>query len=408
MPGNVVLIGMMGSGKTTVGKLVADRTGREFIDLDQMIVDKAGQEISEVFDALGEDAFRQMETECLREVRAATHAVIATGGGVVTRAENRRILRDLGTVFWLDAPADALLDRIGDDESRPMLRGGDPLKRLEVLQAERREHYADASNIHLDTTEFTPQELADRITQELETRGEDDTEVFNTIVAIDGPVASGKSALAKAIAERLSYVHVDTGAMYRCVTLEAMRRKVDMRDPLALTKVAHSVDIRFQEAGGTARVTDEAFGTQRVMLNGEDVTDAIRDPEVSRNTSAIADVPTVRAELVQLQREMGLRGRSVLEGRDISTVVVPEARWKVYLVASLEARVQRRYHQYELQGREVDRDELRRDVVERDERDRNRPQGALKLASDAMIFDTTDIPLDEVVDTLAGMIACCP
>ena len=404
MSGNVVLIGMMGSGKTTVGRLVADRTGREFIDLDQMIVDRAGSEISELFDAMGEDAFRQMETECLREVRAATHAVIATGGGVVTRAENRRILRELGTVFWLDAPADALLDRIGDDESRPMLRGGDPLKRLEVLQAERREFYADASNIHLDTTEFTPQELADRISEELETRGEDDTELFNTIVAIDGPVASGKSALAKLIAERLNYVHVDTGAMYRCVTLEAMRRNADMTDPAALTAVAHSIDIRFREAEGKAG----AFGTQRVTMNGEDVTDAIRDPDVSRNTSAIADVPTVRAELVELQRQMGLRGRSVLEGRDISTVVVPEARWKVYLVASLEERVQRRYHQYELQGREVDRDELRRDVVERDERDRNRAQGALKLAPDAMIFDTTDIPLDEVVDTLAGMIALCP
>lgn len=404
MSANVVLIGMMGSGKTTVGRLVADRTGREFIDLDQMIVDKAGQEISEVFDAMGEDAFRQMETECLREVRAATHAVIATGGGVVTRAENRRILRELGTVFWLDAPADALLDRIGDDESRPMLRGGDPLKRLEVLQAERREFYADASNIHLDTTEFTAAELADRISQELEVRGEDDEEVFNTIVAIDGPVASGKSALAKLIAERLNYVHVDTGAMYRCVTLEAMRRRVDMTDAQALTQVAHSVDIRFLEPEAGKSV---AFGSQRVTLNGEDVTDAIRDPEVSRNTSAIADVPTVRAELVQLQREMGLRGRSVLEGRDISTVVVPEARWKVYLVASLDERVQRRYHQYELQGRTVDRDELRRDAIERDERDRNRPQGALKLATDAMIFDTTDIPLEEVVETLAGMIELC-
>jgi cytidylate kinase len=346
-----------------------------------------------------------METECLREVRAATHAVIATGGGVVTRAENRRILRELGIVFWLDAPADALLERIGDDESRPMLRGGDPLKRIEILQAERREYYADASNIHLDTTEFTPDELAERIGSELDSRGQSDEALFSTIVAIDGPVASGKSALAKLIAERLSYVHVDTGAMYRCVTLEAMRRNVDMNDPAALTQVAHSVDIRFLEARGTQR--DEAFGSQRVLLNGEDVTDAIREPDVSRNTSTIADVPTVRAELVQLQREMGLRGRSVLEGRDISTVVVPEARWKVYVVASLEERVQRRYHQYELKGKQVDREELKRDVVERDERDRNRPQGALKLAPDAMIFDTTDIPLEEVVDTLAGMIALC-
>lgn len=396
---NVVLIGMMGSGKSTVGRLVAERTGREFIDLDQVIVDRAQKEIAQIFADEGEENFRQLETEALRDLRSATHAVIATGGGVVTRAENRRILRELGIVFWLDAPAEELLERIGDDESRPMLRGGDPLKRLEALQAERREAYADASNIHLDTSELTPEETADRIIREIANAGLEDVDedVFATIVAIDGPVGSGKSALARRLAARLNWTHVDTGAMYRCVALEALRRGVSLDDAAGLTAVAHSVDIRFRDAEGGLM--------QRVLLNGEDVSDAIRAPEISRNASAVADVPTVRKELVELQRQLALRGRSVLEGRDISTVVVPEARWKMYLTASLDERLERRLKQYRAQGNAVNADEVRRDIVLRDERDRTRAQGALRLAPDATIIDTTGIPLDEVVETLVAVIA---
>lgn len=396
---NVVLIGMMGSGKSTVGKLVADRTGREFIDLDRVIVDRAEKEISRIFLEEGEENFRQLETEALRDLRSATHAVIATGGGVVTRAENRRLLRELGIVFWLDAPADELLERIGDDESRPMLRGGDPLKRLVALQAERRELYADASSIHLDTSELTPDETADRIIREMQASGMDevDEDVFSTIVAIDGPVGSGKSALARRVAARLNWTHVDTGAMYRCVALEAMRRGVALNDATGLTAVAHSIDIRFREAGG--------LQAQRVLLNGEDVTEAIRAPEISKKASIVADVPTVRKELVELQRQLALKGRSVLEGRDISTVVVPEARWKMYLTASLEERLERRLRQYRSQGNEVNAEQVRNDILSRDERDRSRAQGALRLAPDAAIVDTTGIPLDEVVETLVAVVA---
>ncbi len=396
---NVVLIGMMGSGKSTVGKMVADQTGREFIDLDQVIVDKSEREIADIFAEEGEENFRQLETESLRELRSATHAVIATGGGVVTRAENRRILRELGVVFWLDAPPDELLDRIGDDESRPMLHGGDPFKRLVGLLAERREYYADASNVHLDTSELTPAETAARIIREIGAAGVDEPseELFATIIAIDGPVGSGKSALARSLAARLNYTHVDTGSMYRCVALEARQREVALDDAPGLTVVAHSIDIRFRESDGNA---------QRVLLNGEDVTEAIRAPEISKAASAVADVPTVRKELVELQRQLALRGRSVLEGRDISTVVVPEAHWKLYLTASLEERLDRRLKQYRSQGNPVNDAQVRRDIVTRDERDRTRAQGALRLAPDATIVDTTGLPLEEVVETLAALIAC--
>lgn len=410
MGSNIVLIGMMGSGKTTVGKMVAGRTGFEFVDMDDMIVARAGKSIPAIFDEGGEEAFRLLETEALHELQAATHAVIASGGGAVGRAENRRLLRQLGTVFWLDAPAETIMERIGHDEGRPMLRGG-ALKRIEQLLAERREFYAETSDIHLDTSELTVDEIAEHIRKQVELQipeAEEEEDIFATIVAIDGPVGAGKSALARALAQRLNYVHVDTGAMYRCVTCEAMRRGVPLDDAGALTALSHSIDIRFVTA---EELNEEQAGavpagaeSKRVLLNGEDVTELIRSPEVTRNTSPVADAPGVRAELVNLQRQIALHGRSVLEGRDIGTVVVPEAKWKIYLVASLVERIERRRLQYEQQGVQIGADELRNDVIVRDERDRARPQGALRLAQDAIIFDNTGIPLDEIVETMAVMI----
>jgi cytidylate kinase len=399
MSNNVVLIGMMGSGKTTVGRLLAEKAEMEFVDLDEMIEKRTGKRIAQIFEEEGEQAFRLLETEALREVLAANRTVIATGGGIVTRPENRRLLREAGLVVWLDAPAEELSRRIGSDQSRPLLRGhASILKQLEQLLAERRVMYAETSDIHLDTTEHTPEEIAERILEELENRTlATDEEVFATIVAIDGPVASGKSALARRLARRLGFTHIDTGAMYRCVTYEAMRRGIPLDDEKQVTDVAHSIDIRFLEDEGDSE-------HKRVLLNGEDVTEVIRSPEVSRNTSPIADIASVRTEMVRLQRQLALRGRCVLEGRDIATVVVPEAKWKFYVVASLEERVQRRHRQYVAEGREVPLERIREDILSRDERDRNRAHGALKLAPTAMILDTTGIGLEEAVEIMAAII----
>lgn len=404
MQTNVILIGMMGSGKTTVGRLVAERTGQEFIDLDALIESRLSKRIVEIFSEVGEEGFRDLETEALLDVAGATHAVIATGGGVVIKPGNRRILQNMGIVVWLDAPPDELLKRIGDDESRPMLHGQNPLKRMERLLSDRRGFYADASHIHLDTTELTPEEIADRVSLELGHRDQTDSRIYATIVAIDGPIGSGKSALASHLAAELGYTHIDTGAMYRCVAYEAIQKEIDLSDAGALTSLAHRIDIRFGGGAGNADAEEETSFGQRVFLSGQDVTDAIRSPEVSRKTALIANVPGVRAELSKLQRELGLKGRTVLEGRDIGTVVVPEAIWKIYLVASLDERVQRRYMQYEQQGKPVDHDQLRVDILERDKQDRSRSQGALKLASDATAFDTTGIPLEEVIATLKVLV----
>lgn len=403
---NVILIGMMGSGKTTVGRLLAEQTGREFIDLDALIESRAGKRIVDIFAEEGEEGFRDLETATLQDVAGATHAVIATGGGLVIRPENRRILQNLGLVVWLDAPPEALLKRIGDDESRPMLHGQNPMKRIERLVSERRGFYADASNIHLDTTELTPEEIATRVGQELGKRHSANSKIYSTIVAIDGPVGSGKSTLASTLAGRLGYTHIDTGAMYRCVAYEAIRRQIDFTDFGALTNLAHTLDIKFDEKpSGEGHIGSYS---QNVYISGEDVTEGIRTPDVSRKTAQVASVPGVRAELSRLQRDMGLHGRAVLEGRDIGTVVVPEAMWKIYLVASLDERVNRRYEQHVQNGLEVDRKTLRQDILDRDRQDRSRAQGALKLAKDGILFDTSSMPLEEVVSTLQTLIQEAP
>ncbi|MGB9692528.1 MAG: shikimate kinase, partial [Candidatus Sumerlaeaceae bacterium] len=230
MDKNVVLIGMMGSGKTSIGRDLAKKTGMEFIDLDELIERRANMTIPAIFQTRGEAYFRQLESEVLEEIMSARHSVIATGGGVILSAENRQRLRELGLVVWLDAPAEVLLERIGDDPNRPLLSRSQPLKKLTQLLHERRDLYAETSDIHLDTTDHTTDEIVERIIEELDKRTADDEDVFDTIVAIDGPVASGKSSLAKKVAKRLGFSHIDTGAMYRCVTYEAMRRGVLLDD----------------------------------------------------------------------------------------------------------------------------------------------------------------------------------
>jgi len=213
-------------------------------------------------------------------------------------------------------------------------------------------------------------------------------------VAIDGPTASGKSTVARAVADRLGFKHIDTGAMYRSVALASMRRRVDLRDAAALAALAASLAIEFRPARGG----------DRIVVDGEDVTEAIRAPEVSTAASIVSAVPGVRAALVARQQALGAAGGIVMEGRDIGTVVFPNAEVKVFLEASLEARTRRRHDELRARGVDVDQDEVRRQEAERDERDETRSLSPLRPAGDAVVLDTTLLTTEQVVATIVQLV----
>lgn len=399
---NIVLVGMPGSGKTSVGKALAEKCGLTLVDMDEAILKRRDEDtVAEIF-ALedGEALFRELETSLLEEIAAdADRIVLATGGGSCMRAHNRQLMKEIGRVVWLDAPVDVIAERLRDDrgKDRPLLQKGgfSDLKRtLRDLMNKRQNHYAAVSDYHLDDASQTPHELADLIFEEFDLNILGN--VFDTVLAIDGPVASGKSSVAREVAKKLGWVHVNTGAMYRCVTLLAAEQGL-LDDCCAekLTAIATSLDFAFGPA--------DENGLRPVLLRGEDVTERIGSQDISRHVSKVADTLGVRSALVDVQRAMAKKGNAVLEGRDISTVVCPEARWKVFLVASLEERAKRRADEFISRGEDVDMMVLNIDIISRDNRDRLRPQGGLKLHPEAIIVDTTDVPMDEVVNTIAGI-----
>lgn len=212
------------------------------------------------------------------------------------------------------------------------------------------------------------------------------------IIAIDGPAGSGKSTISARLAAALGYQLIDTGALYRCVALKGIRLALDLSDGVALGKVAAGMQVRF-------RFED---GRNRVFLDGDDVTDAIRTAEAGAGASRVASHPEVRAALLGVQRQLGRAHDSVMEGRDIGTVVFPDADRKVYLTASLDERARRRWAEF---GVELPLEEVKRQIQERDERDMNRSVAPLVQASDAVLVDTTGLGLDEVVAELKRIVS---
>jgi len=214
------------------------------------------------------------------------------------------------------------------------------------------------------------------------------------IIAIDGPSGAGKSTVARSLARRLGYVYIDTGAMYRSVAVTVRERGVSPEDESALRRLALSLRINFVTKG------EQTY----VFCEGEDVTEAIRHPEISRLASSISKQKGVREALVQIQRDMGKEGGVILEGRDIGTVVFPDADVKFYLDAAPVERARRRYDEMAEKGVKMDFKETEEELLQRDYNDTHRVHSPLKKAEDAVLIDSTHRSVEEVVEEMVRLV----
>ena len=210
------------------------------------------------------------------------------------------------------------------------------------------------------------------------------------IVAIDGPAGAGKSTIARRLAEKLGFTYIDTGAMYRAVALWALRQGIDTRDRHRMEQLALAADIKLAQG--------------KILLNGEDVSEAIRAPDVANGASRVAVLPGVRRALVAKQRAIGERSSAVMEGRDIGTVVFPDADVKIFLDARPEERVRRRLVEERAKGAATDEQALAKEMDERDRRDSTRADAPLTQAEDAIYLDSTALNIDEVEEAILKII----
>lgn len=213
---------------------------------------------------------------------------------------------------------------------------------------------------------------------------------MRNVVTIDGPAGAGKSTVARVLADRLGWRLLDTGAMYRAVTLAALRAGIDLTCEDALGALAESLSVRLPPG--------------RVLLDGDDVTTLIRSVEVTGASRYLADSPRVRAQLVRLQREFARENAVVAEGRDQGTVVFPDAFRKFFLTATTAERARRRHAEFLARGEAIEFDRVERDLIERDERDEARSIAPMKAADDARVVDTTGLDLDAVVALIEGLV----
>ena len=212
------------------------------------------------------------------------------------------------------------------------------------------------------------------------------------VIAIDGPAGAGKSTIARRLANRLGFTYIDSGAMYRAVALWAMRQNADPADMHRMEQLARAAEIDLQPEG------------QQVLLNGEDVTAAIRTAEVGKQASVVAAIPGVRHALVEKQRALGARTSVVMEGRDIGSVVFPGADIKIFLDADPGERVNRRMRDFGDQGEAVPAEAIAAQIRERDQRDRTRAEAPLTQAPDAVYIDSTGLSLDQVEDEILKVV----
>ncbi len=209
------------------------------------------------------------------------------------------------------------------------------------------------------------------------------------IIAIDGPAGSGKSTTAKLLAKKLGYLYIDTGAMYRAVTLFAIKNNL-LGDEKKIIELASNLDIELKFEDGQTKVS----------VNGKDVTEEIRSLEVNQNVSPVSKIEGVRKILVQKQKEMGKNGGVVMEGRDITTVVFPNADLKVFLTASIDERARRRALEFSQKGQQVNLEEVKQNIIERDRIDSSRSVSPLTKSPDAIEIDTSNLTIEQQVDLI--------
>lgn len=215
----------------------------------------------------------------------------------------------------------------------------------------------------------------------------------NPSIAIDGPAGSGKSTVARLVAKKLGFVYVDTGAMYRTVGLYCAENSIDLENMDEVKKALQKVNIELKY--------DE--GVQHIYLNGEDVSSAIRVQRIAEYASKVAAIGVVREKLVEMQRNIAENGNVVMDGRDIGTNVIPNAKAKIYLDASVDVRTERRCHELEEKGVSFDKNVIREEIIERDNFDKNRKINPLTIAEDATIIDTSYITIEEVENKITKL-----
>lgn len=213
---------------------------------------------------------------------------------------------------------------------------------------------------------------------------------MNRIITVDGPAGAGKSTVSRLLAKKLDLPYLDTGAMYRAVALEAKRKRIDISDGKALYKMCKGLDLSFAPDGDNANV----------YIGEEDISSKIREPEMDMLSSRISAIKEVREAMTELQRKTGIAGRLVAEGRDMGTVVFPDADYKLFITASPEVRAERRYAERVKRGESVLKGEVEAELKIRDEQDKTRPIAPLRPAEDAIIIDTTTLGIEQVVEEI--------